>query len=192
MSSLPDGDVRTDDYMRTDGDVRTRSTTLSRFYVRLYLVDHVLGRVSAPLLRGSLGLVFIWFGALKISNSTPVAELVANTVPFLPAKLFVPALGVFEIVLGLGLLVGRWIPVVVTLMVLHLTGTFLVLVTQPEVAFNHGNPLELTMTGEFVVKNLVLITAGLLLLASRQRQQQRDEDRPLVEAVVEEAPARAV
>jgi len=182
MSSLP------------DGNIRTRSTSLSRFYVRLYLVDQVLGRVSAPLLRGSLGLVFIWFGALKISNSTPVAELVAKTIPFLPSRFFVPALGIFEIVVGLGLLIGRWIPVVITLMVMHLTGTFLVLVTQPDVAFNHGNPLQLTMTGEFVVKNLVLITAGLLLLASRQRQQRREEDgedRPIVEAIVEEQPASA-
>jgi putative oxidoreductase len=174
-----------------DTEIRTRSTSLSRFYVRLYVVDRMLGRFSAPLLRASLGVVFIWFGALKISNSTPVADLVAHTVPFLPSKVFVPVLGVFEMVLGLGLLIGRWIPAVITLMVMHLAGTFLVLVTQPDVAFNHGNPLQLTMTGEFVVKNLVLITAGLLLLASRQRQQQREEDRPLVEAVVEEAPARA-
>jgi len=177
-----------------DSEIRTRSANLSRFYVRLYVVDRMLGRFSAPLLRASLGVIFIWFGALKISNSTPVAELVANTVPFLPSKVFVPALGVFEMVVGLGLLVGRWIPAIITLMVLHLGGTFLVLVTQPDVAFNHGNPLELTMTGEFVVKNLVLITAGLLLLASRQRQQNREEegDRPLVEAVVEEAPAQAI
>src|SRR4051794_727582 len=103
---------------------------MSRIYVRLYLVDQVLGRISAPLLRASLGVVFIWFGALKISNSTPVAALVAHTVPFLPARYFVPALGVFEIVVGLGLLVGRWIPAVVTIMVAHLLGTFLVLVTQ--------------------------------------------------------------
>lgn len=161
MSAVPTGEVSVD----------ARSTLASRLFVRLYAIDQVVARVSAPLLRGSLGLVFIWFGALKVSNSTPVAELVANTVPFLPSRWFVPALGMFEIAVGLGLLVGRWIGAVICLMVMHLTGTFLVLVTQPQVAFNNGNPLQLTMTGEFVVKNLVLITAGLLLLANRQVRQ---------------------
>lgn len=49
-------------------------------------------------------------------------------------------------------------------MIAHLSGTFLVLVTQPAVAFQDGNPLALTMTGEFVVKNVVLIAAGLVLI----------------------------
>src|SRR5262245_61437436 len=45
---------------------------------------HVADRVSLPLLRASLGVVFIWFGALKLSDATPVGDLVANTLPFLP------------------------------------------------------------------------------------------------------------
>jgi uncharacterized membrane protein YkgB len=114
-----------------------------------------------------LGVVFIWFGALKFSSASPVGELVAHTVPFLPAKLFVPALGGFEVLLGLGLLLGRQLEIVAGLMVLHLTGTFLVLVTQPSIAFQHGNPFMLTMTGEFVVKNVVLITAGIVLATLR-------------------------
>jgi uncharacterized membrane protein YkgB len=133
---------------------------------RLQGASNVLTRASVPLLRVSLGVVFIWFGALKFTNSTPVAELVANTVPFLPARWFVPALGAFEVALGLALLVGRWLGVVALLMVAHLSGTLLVLVTQPHVAFKDGNPLMLTMTGEFVVKNLVLMAAGLVLAAA--------------------------
>jgi len=130
---------------------------------RLQGLGEMLTRVSLPMLRVSLGVVFIWFGALKFTQSTPVAELVANTVPFLPARWFVPALGAFEVVLGLALLVGRRLGIVALLMVAHLSGTLLVLVTQPEVAFIDGNPLMLTMTGEFVVKNLVLMAAGLVL-----------------------------
>jgi uncharacterized membrane protein YkgB len=130
---------------------------------RLQAGADVLARASLPLLRVSLGVVFIWFGALKFTNSTPVAELIANTVPFLPARWFVPALGAFEVALGLALLIGRRLGIVALLMVAHLTGTLLVLVTQPQVAFKGGNPLMLTMTGEFVVKNLVLMAAGLVL-----------------------------
>lgn len=151
-----------------DHDVRPRSAPMAGVLDRLAKIDRIISRVSLPLMRVSLGLLFVWFGALKISNSTPVAELVANTVPFLPSWWFVPALGIFEVLVGIGLLANRWLVGVVVIMVGHLSGTFLVLVTQPEVAFNHGNPLELTMTGEFVMKNLVLISAGLLLLANRR------------------------
>jgi putative oxidoreductase len=126
-------------------------------------------RASLPLLRYSLGIVFIWFGALKLTQSTPIADLVAATVPFLPESWFVPALGAFEVMIGIALLIGRWIGVVVALMVAHLAGTFLVIVMQPDAVFQHDNPLLLTMTGEFVVKNLVLIAAGLVLAgAARQ------------------------
>jgi uncharacterized membrane protein YphA (DoxX/SURF4 family) len=138
---------------------------------RIRLTTYVVGWYGVTLLRVSFGLIFIWFGALKIANATPVGKLVADTLPIIPGDLLVRALGVFEVSIGIGLLVGRFLSVIAFLMVAHLTTTFLVLVIQPEVAFSHGNPLELTMTGEFVVKNIVLITAGLVLAtAPRIRQ----------------------
>jgi uncharacterized membrane protein YkgB len=141
-----------------------RSVLPAPVEARLLALHRLLERVSLPLLRVALGVVYIWFGALKFSDSTPVGELVARTVPFLPPHLSVPALGAFEVLLGIGLLSGRRLALVALLMVAHLAGTFLVLVTQPDVAFQHGNPLMLTMAGEFVVKNIVLMTAGLVLV----------------------------
>ena len=47
---------------------------------------------------------------------------------------------------------------------LQLAGTFLVLILRPDIAFQQGtNPLLLTTEGEFVIKNLVLISAGLVV-----------------------------
>lgn len=120
---------------------------------------------ALALLRISLGLVFVWFGALKAIEVSPVGTLVAHTLPFLDRSWFVPVLGGMEILLGLALVVGRLLGLVCGVMILHLAGTFLVLVTQPQLAFQHGNPLLLTTVGEFVVKNLVLICAGLVLAA---------------------------
>jgi len=54
-------------------------------------------------------------------------------------------------------------PFVCAVLAAHLCGTFLVLVMEPELAFQNGNPLLLTTIGEFVVKNLVLISAALVL-----------------------------
>jgi putative oxidoreductase len=125
-----------------------------------------LSRVSLPLLQTSMGLVFIWFGGLKVADVSPVGDLVAATVPFLDRTWFVPTLGVFEVLLGVGLLIGWPLRLVFPTLIGHLAGTFLVLVVQPNLAFQHGNPLLLTTVGEFVVKNIVLITGGLVL-ASR-------------------------
>jgi putative oxidoreductase len=126
-------------------------------------------RVSVSLLRIAIGVVFVWFGALKLTGDTPVAQLVANTLPFLPKHVFVPALGVFEVLLGTALLIGRRLDLVVILLVMHLAGTFLVLIVTPGTAFSHHNPLMLTMVGEFVVKNVVLIAAGLVVATKQAR-----------------------
>lgn len=125
----------------------------------------VLRRVSVPLLRGSLALVYVWFGALKLAGVTPVADLVAASVPWLDRSWFVPALGLVEILLGAALLVGRFLTIISLILVGHLAGTFLVLVMQPELAFQHGNLLLLTTVGEFVVKNLVLASAAVAVAA---------------------------
>lgn len=121
-----------------------------------------LSRVSIPLLRCSLGIVFVWFGGLKIAGLSPVAELVGATVGLNPVW-FVPMLGAFEVLLGLALLPSSPNRFVLAAMVIHLAGTFLVFVVQPQVAFQHGNGLALTTEGEFVLKNLVLIAAGLVV-----------------------------
>jgi uncharacterized membrane protein YkgB len=126
----------------------------------------VLQRISVPCLRISLGLTFLWFGALKAAGVSPVASLVAHTMPFLDPHWFVPALGVFEVLLGIALMTRRNLRIVVPVLIAHLAGTFLVLVVQPALAFQHGNPLLLSTIGEFVVKNVILIAAAMVL-ASR-------------------------
>lgn len=122
-----------------------------------------LNRWSIPALRVSLGLVFLWFGALKIFGVTPVTDLVADTVYWVDPDWFVPLLGVAEVVVGVGLLTKIGLRAVLALFMAQMLGTFLVLVVQPDVAFQDGNLLELTVEGEFVVKNLVLLSAGMVV-----------------------------
>jgi putative oxidoreductase len=142
-------------------------------------ITDALGRISLPLLRVSLGLVFLWFGGLKVAGATPVEELVAATVYWVDPGWFVPALGVFEIVVGLGLIAGLALRLVLALFVAQMIGTFGVLVFQPQIAFQDGNPLALTVEGEFVIKNLVLLSAGLVVGSRlrRPRPWRQDRDR---------------
>lgn len=122
-----------------------------------------LRRHSETVLRLALATVFIWFGALKLIDRSPVATLVADTIAWVPSSFVVPALGAVEVAIGFGLLFGIGLRIVLLLFVLQMLGTFLVFVTQPGDSFQDGNPLLLTTLGEFVVKNVVLIAAGLVI-----------------------------
>ena len=122
------------------------------------------------LLRVCLGVVFIWFGVLKVSGHSPVVALVAAAVPWFPPETFVPFLGVWEILVGAGLLFRVALRLSRLLFWLQMAGTFLVLVLRPDIAFQHGNLLLLTTEGEFVIKNLVLICAGLVVGSTVQEK----------------------
>jgi putative oxidoreductase len=144
---------------------------MKRFIAR---VDDVLipwlRRWSVPLLRGALGVVFVWFGALKVLDVSPVSDLVADTVYWVDPSWFVPVLGWVEILIGLGLLLRLGLRLVLATLVLQLAGTFLVFVVRPELAFQDGNPFRLTVLGEFVVKNVVLLTAALVVGSTIERR----------------------
>jgi putative oxidoreductase len=127
-------------------------------------LEGLLGRAVPLLLRGSLGVTFAWFGALKLAGQpTLPASLIAAITPFADPDISVPLVGAVEVALGVGLLVGRFLPVVLVGVALQLSGTFLVLVLRPDVAFVGGNPLLLSVEGEYVVKNLVLLAATAAL-----------------------------
>jgi putative oxidoreductase len=125
----------------------------------------LLQRPGLWLLRGSLAVVFIWFGALKVAGvpTMPAALIAAISPSFVDAALLATLTGAAEVALGTGLLVGRWQPAVLAGLAIQLTGTFLVLVLRPDVAFVDGNLLVLSASGEYVVKNIVLLAATLTL-----------------------------
>lgn len=126
-------------------------------------------RYGVLTLRVALGIVFIWFGALKVADVSPVADLVADIVPILSERASVITVGVVELVVGLGLIVGFAIRLTLGLFFAQMLGTFLVLLLRPGLSFQAGNPFRLTVLGEFVVKNLVLLTAGLVVAGSIPR-----------------------
>lgn len=141
------------------------------------LVSGFLEAYGITLLRLAVAIVFIWFGALKVIDRSPVADLVAETVYWLPAGFFVRFLGAWEVAVGLGLLIPVALRLTLLLFWAQMAGTFLVLVVHPSLSFQSGNPLLLTLTGEFVIKNLVLISAGLVIgSAVRERRRKAAEE----------------
>ena len=115
-----------------------------------------------PVLRVALGIVFLWFGALKIFGVTPVADLVGQTYSFFPVTEFLVFLGVWEVVIGIGLILKIFLRSVLAMLWLQMLGTFIASILEPSMFFN-GNIFLLTIEGEFLVKNLVLVASGIVI-----------------------------
>lgn len=128
----------------------------------LYLA---LQRNAPRFLRVSLGVVLLWIGALKFFDPSPVVGLLEASLSFLAFPAFVYLLGVFEVTAGL-LLIGGVALAYVGLFVAGLfSGTLLIFVIAPAVSYGEAGFPMLTLAGEFLLKDLVLMAAALTVAA---------------------------
>jgi uncharacterized membrane protein YkgB len=113
------------------------------------------------LLRYSLAVIFLWFGFLKFfPGMSPAEELVSNTVYWF-GPWFIFVLAAWEVAIGLCLLFRPLIRIGIALMALQMVGTFLPLILLPEITWQHL--FIPTMEGQYIIKNLVLITAAIVV-----------------------------
>jgi uncharacterized membrane protein YkgB len=127
------------------------------------LVINFMEKVGLPFLRFAIGAVFIWFGALKtFGDLSPAYDLVAKTVYWLTPEIIVPLLGLWEVAIGLAFLFPPLTRIAILLLALQMPGTFLPLVLLPEVCFSVF-PFGLTLEGQYIVKNLVIIGSALVI-----------------------------
>ena len=146
---------------------RVQSISARRLRPRRYALSLVRPRVTF-LLRLSLAAVFFWFGMLKLAGVSPVADLLRNSIPMLAGSPYIELIGVAEILIAVGLVIERLANQAATLMILHLFCTLSIAIIAPTLIFAPAFPV-LTMDGEFLAKNFVLISAGLAVISSRDR-----------------------
>jgi len=114
------------------------------------------------LLRIAMGIVFIWFGILKPLGLSPAEAFVAKATAWIPIPGFLYILAVWEVAIGVCFLYKPLLRWGIVLLFLHMPGTMLPLLTLPEETFVHF-PFALTLEGQYIIKNLVLIAAGIVL-----------------------------
>jgi uncharacterized membrane protein YkgB len=141
---------------------------LERVDVRL---TRWMARHGLTLLRISLGIVFLWFGVLKFfPGLSPAHDLAARTIQQLSGGLVgagvsVPVLAAWEVLIGLGLLLGVFLRAVLLLLVVQMIGTLTPLILFPEEVFTRV-PYAPTLEGQYIIKNAVLISAAIVLGAT--------------------------
>jgi uncharacterized membrane protein YphA (DoxX/SURF4 family) len=130
-----------------------------------------MARNGIALLRVSLGIVFFWFGVLKFfPGLSPAEDLAARTVSVLtfgivPPSISLPVLAGWECAIGLGLITGRCLRAALVLLFAQMAGTVLPLFFFPKEAWSHL-PYAATLEGQYIIKNLVLVSAGLVIGAT--------------------------
>ncbi len=123
---------------------------------------------SPLLLRWSVGIVFLWFGALKFfQGASPAESLAIDTIRLLTFGWFSDAfiingLALWEVVVGLGLITGLFLREIILLLFLQMLGTLTPIFLFPNEVFVQI-PFLLTLEGQYIVKNLVLMSAGVAI-----------------------------
>ena len=130
-----------------------------------------MARCGITLLRVSLGAVFLWFGFLKFfPDLSPAQSLAGDTIEKLtfgaiPADTAVIILAVWECLIGLGLLFGVFLRTTLFLLWTQMLGTVTPLFLFPDACFTHV-PYAPTLEGQYIIKNAVLVSAGIVIGAT--------------------------
>jgi uncharacterized membrane protein YphA (DoxX/SURF4 family) len=130
-----------------------------------------LAASAVPVLRLALGVVFLWFGALKfLPGLSPAQDLAARTISELTFGVVtpgvaVPVLAAWESLIGLGLITGRYLRATLLLLALQMAGTLTPLLLFPAETFT-AFPYAPTLEGQYIIKNVVLIAAAMVVGAT--------------------------
>lgn len=123
------------------------------------------------LTRIALGIVFLWFGFIKfVPGWSPAADLATRTISELtfgtvPPSVSLPLLAAWESLIGIGLLTRRYLRTTLLLLFVQMPGTMMPLFLFPAETFR-AFPYAPTMEGQYIIKNLVLVAAAIMVGAT--------------------------
>lgn len=125
-----------------------------------------MSRWSDSSLRISFAIIFFWFGILKpfgLSAAIPLVKATVVWVPFFEPDVWVHVLGWWEVTIGILFLFKKATRIALALLFLQMAGTFMPLVFLPEIVYQNNNLFLPTMEGQYIIKNLMIISAALVV-----------------------------
>jgi uncharacterized membrane protein YphA (DoxX/SURF4 family) len=159
-------------YVTSTPSRRCEMKGLPRFLAPIdFRITHWMARRGVVLLRAALGIVFVWFGFLKFfPGLSPVQTLAIDTINVLtfglmPVGRSIILLASLECVIGLGLISGKFMRLTLLLLAFQMLGAaspLLIFLGEAFVAFPYAPTLE----GQYIIKNLVLVSAGIVIGAT--------------------------
>ena len=135
-------------------------------------LSQLIARISYPFLRIAMGIVLVWIGGLKFVDPSPVVGLIgASPFAFLASNGFVYLLGVGEVIVGALLFANIKVQYVGILTMGLFVGTLAILILTPKVAYGDAGFPLLSLPGEFLLKDIVLMAASAALSAMAQARE---------------------
>jgi len=146
-------------------------------------VHGVLVRYSVPALRVAVGAVFVAFGVLKFfPGVSPAEDLAIKTIERLsfglvPWRIGVVGTASLECFIGICLLANRWMRLALWLLAVELLGVLAPVPLFPGRLFSgpHHAP---TLEGQYVLKDVILVAAGMVIVAGTLRGGHMVRDEP--------------
>ena len=132
------------------------------------LVTHWMAENGIAFLRVSIGIVFLWFGFIKyFPGLSPIENLALRTTRVLTFDLFsedamAKSLATLECLIGIGLITGKFLRATLILLLLQLIGAISPVFIFTSEVFKII-PLVPTMAGQYIIKDLIIISAGILI-----------------------------
>jgi uncharacterized membrane protein YphA (DoxX/SURF4 family) len=136
-------------------------------------VTRWMARFGHVVERWALGLLFVWFGSLKLFGQPSATSIIAKTVYVGAPDVTVPLLGAWEVMIGTCLMVRPFMRVGIALLIIRLPGTILALVLRYDECFV-GSPFTPTIQGQYLLKDAALLGAALVLGATVRRRWNHD------------------
>jgi len=143
--------------------------------------QHIAKRMNVwgiPAVRISFGIIFFWFGILKplgLSAAEPLLKSTVAWLPFWSPDFWLIVIGWWEVVIGITFLFKKTTKIAIGLLFLQMVGTFMPMVFLPEVVYQNGNAIYLpTMEGQYILKNLMIMSAALVIGGSMYKASGRN------------------
>jgi len=132
-----------------------------------HTIIHFLRKAFIPTGRIAIFVIYVWFGMLKVLGLSPAGSLVHDlfnaTIHFMSFDTFYILFAWFEVLIGVMFLVPKFTRYVLPLLLIHMVTTFLPLIFLPGEAWSGF--MVLTLPGQYIVKNLVIIAVAMGIAA---------------------------
>jgi len=141
---------------------------LNNFFISIdQTIISLVRKVSIPVSRIAIFIVYFWFGLLKVLGLSPASPLVLSlldrTMPFISPDAFLIWFGLFEVLIGIIFLIPKFARAAIALLVIHLITTVMPLFLLKSSLWT--GMMVPTLEGQYIIKN-VLIVALAIVVAS--------------------------
>ena len=127
----------------------------------------------------SIGLIYIYFGVLKMfPNASPAEELGINTVSKLCCGIFsesfcIYSLAILEVGIGMMLWTKKFLKIGVIVGLAHLFFTFAPLLMFPQLTFE-GSVFTPSILGQYIFKNIIIMASLWLIYPTKSESDNHD------------------